>query len=105
MSRLSRNNGPIEFEAMAQAQAKEAEEAKQIERARLVRTLQLPTDDEVIKLRLRACGRPVILFGEDPLHRRERLKEIAANMLTAGEDSAKRWHQIAETQKLVRNFC
>jgi U4/U6 small nuclear ribonucleoprotein PRP4 len=34
--------------------------------------LTIPTDDKLVKLRLRELGEPIILFGEEPTERRER---------------------------------
>jgi len=38
------------------------------------RQMTLPTDDKSIQLRLRELGEPIILFGERPPERRERLR-------------------------------
>ena len=47
-----------------------------LEASRLARFAAAPTDPDAVKLRLRAEGQPVTLFGEGPGERRERLKRL-----------------------------
>ncbi|XXQ34052.1 Pre-mRNA processing factor 4 (PRP4)-like domain-containing protein [Plasmodiophora brassicae] len=91
----------VPFEAMLAMQAREDEDKRLIERTRLTRTLNVPTNDDVVKRRLRACGVPAILFGEDPAQRRDRLKAQGALMLTSTPELARQWHRIMETQKQI----
>ena len=38
--------------------------------------LVVPTDDKLVQARLRELGEPIILFGEDPPERRDRLRSV-----------------------------
>jgi len=40
----------------------------------------LPTSDRLVMLRLRECGEPVMLFGEPPELRRDRLRETLVRL-------------------------
>lgn len=51
-----------------------------------VKMMAIPTNDREVKLRLREIGKPICLFGEKPVDRRERLKrEITTKALADGK--------------------
>ncbi|KAJ1918301.1 hypothetical protein H4219_002698 [Mycoemilia scoparia] len=49
---------------------------EELERKRLARTLAVPTADVDVRAKLRECGEPICLFGEDAADRRNRLRNI-----------------------------
>lgn len=51
-----------------------------MEAQRRARTVDVPSDAEEVKLKLRSLGQPITLFGEGPYDRRERLKLIVAEL-------------------------
>ncbi|OLY82889.1 U4/U6 small nuclear ribonucleoprotein Prp4 [Smittium mucronatum] len=53
---------------------------KEFERKDLARKLAIPTDDSKVKLRLRELNEPIILFGEGPGDRRDRLRFLLSNI-------------------------
>ncbi|KAJ4297266.1 hypothetical protein N0V88_004184 [Collariella sp. IMI 366227] len=55
----------------------------QFERKRLAATIAVPTDDGRVRARLREMGEPITLFGEGPYERRDRLRELLADQITA----------------------
>lgn len=72
--------------------------ADQSRHAALLRTLEakrrklsvvVPTDDNEVRVRLRAMGHPVRLFGEREMQRRDRLREILAKQEIDAEEMAK----------------
>ncbi|KAJ5157598.1 uncharacterized protein N7482_008698 [Penicillium canariense] len=48
----------------------------QFERKRRAAAMVVPTDDNRVRLRLRELGEPITLFGEGPVDRRDRLREL-----------------------------
>jgi U4/U6 small nuclear ribonucleoprotein PRP4 len=62
------------------------ESAEQFRRQKLARTVPIPTSDPDVKKRLRELGKPICLFGEKALDRRERLKkEVYDIVMNTGE--------------------
>ncbi|ETO31752.1 hypothetical protein RFI_05367, partial [Reticulomyxa filosa] len=55
---------------------------EQMRQKRLKMNLNVPTDDEEVKARLRALQEPVCYFGEEASDRRDRLREIMAQYLS-----------------------
>lgn len=52
---------------------------QQLENKRNVNLLQVPTDDDEVKLKLRSLGEPITYFGEDKADRRQRLVDLVMN--------------------------
>lgn len=68
-----------EFSDVVKKKQLEAQEAVALaERRKRARLIPLPTNDELVKARLRELGEPIILFGEAPDQRRERLRDELA---------------------------
>ena len=44
------------------------------------RQIAIPTNDKLVMLRLRELNEPIMLFGEDPGDRRERLRDVLARV-------------------------
>jgi hypothetical protein len=63
-------------EKTLEAQEKHQRIIEDWENRRRVRQIALPTDDRLVQARLKELGEPIILFGEGPAERRERLREI-----------------------------
>ena len=42
--------------------------------------MAVPTDDNRVRLRLREIGEPITLFGERPVDRRDRLRELLTDL-------------------------
>lgn len=62
------------------------ESAEQFRRQKIARTVPIPTADVDVKKRLRELGKPICLFGEKALDRRERLKrEVYEIVMNTGE--------------------
>lgn len=59
---------------------------KVFEQKQLKKNLQVPTDDQKVRNKLREMYEPMTLFGEDKIDRRERLKEIMAIRMMEGLD-------------------
>jgi len=53
---------------------------QKLELSRRARQIVVPTNDEFVKAKLREIGQPIILFGEKPEDRRERLREHLAKL-------------------------
>ncbi|GJP38182.1 hypothetical protein CLOM_g22637 [Closterium sp. NIES-68] len=66
--------------------AKERQEQmlKELEMKRRARALAVPTSDTAVRLRLRAIGEPITLFGEREMERRDRLRSIMAKLDAEG---------------------
>ncbi|CAI7784083.1 unnamed protein product [Closterium sp. NIES-54] len=66
--------------------AKERQEQmlKELEMKRRARALAVPTSDTAVRLRLRAIGEPITLFGEREMERRDRLRSFMANLDAEG---------------------
>jgi len=67
----------------------------EFERRKRIRMMNVSTDDAQIKKDLRQLGQPICLFGEGPAERRNRLKELLAEL---GEDAVKK-RKIEEDEK------
>merc|ERR1719461_1739926 len=67
----------------------------EFERRKRVRMINVSTDDAQVKKDLRQLGQPICLFGEGPAERRNRLKELLAEL---GEDAVKK-RKIEEDEK------
>ena len=52
----------------------------QFERKRRAAAMAVPTDDNRVRLRLREIGEPITLFGERPVDRRDRLRELLTDI-------------------------
>ncbi|KAL1963845.1 hypothetical protein VTN77DRAFT_7776 [Rasamsonia byssochlamydoides] len=52
----------------------------QFERKRRAAAIAVPTDDNKVRARLRELGEPITLFGEGPADRRDRLRELLADL-------------------------
>ena len=69
----------------------------EFERRKRIRMMNVSTDDAQIKKDLRQLGQPICLFGEGPAERRNRLKELLAEL---GEDAVKK-RKIEEDEKVI----
>src|SRR4051812_25992556 len=58
------------------AQEKSNEATNEFESRKRARQVTIPTDDGLVMAKLRELGEPIILFGEDPVPRRERLRDV-----------------------------
>ncbi|CRG92126.1 putative WD repeat-containing protein C227,12 [Talaromyces islandicus] len=52
----------------------------QFDRKRRAAAINVPTDDNRVRLRLRELGEPITLFGEGPSDRRDRLRELLTTL-------------------------
>ncbi|KAJ3303861.1 U4/U6 small nuclear ribonucleoprotein Prp4 [Kappamyces sp. JEL0829] len=82
----------VDFEALENKnQEKDVEKEKSfdeimLEKKQLTRTLAIPTDDQSVRNRLREMYEPMTLFGEGPMERRDRLKDLVAEKVLNGEE-------------------
>ena len=53
---------------------------QQFERKRLAANIIIPTDDGRVRAKLREMGEPMTLFGEAPIDRRDRLRDLLVNV-------------------------
>lgn len=60
---------------------------EEFERRKKARHINVSTDDSEVKKNLRHLGEPICLFGEGPADRRNRLRELLANL---GEEAIKK---------------
>ncbi|KAI9217947.1 WD40-repeat-containing domain protein [Blastocladiella britannica] len=67
-------------ESMRRAKAEHAAILDSIESGRRLRSIAVPTDDRLVRLKLREFGHPITLFGEGPAERRDRLRKILSTM-------------------------
>ncbi|KAJ5085681.1 pre-mRNA splicing factor [Penicillium argentinense] len=80
-----------DYEIPASAAGIPAERASailsQFERKRRAAAMAVPTDDNRVRARLRELGEPITLFGERPVDRRDRLRELLTDLSerTAGD--------------------
>jgi U4/U6 small nuclear ribonucleoprotein PRP4 len=87
--------GSMQFEVMElsneskEAQAAHAEILRKYESQKRGRTIVVPTSIDDVKSRLRELGKPVTLFGEGHADRRERLREVIANLEIVEEEISK----------------
>ena len=77
----------------------EREILAEFDRRRRARTLTLPTDDIQVKLMLRRLNKPICLFGEDILDRRERLRTLLSQL---NEDDVTRVLHSVETRETTQ---
>lgn len=63
---------------------------RELEVMNLSKTILAPTDDQQVKLQLRALGHPICLFGEGPADRRDRLKVILARIQVEQREKAQK---------------
>ncbi|GLD95239.1 hypothetical protein PINS_up003883 [Pythium insidiosum] len=68
------------------AQEKHAQLLRRIEAEKRARSITVPTSVEEVILRLRQLQQPITLFGEGPADRRERLRELLANIELEAEE-------------------
>ena len=53
---------------------------------KLARSVPIPTNDKEVKMRLRELGKPICLFGETNIDRRERLKkQLTSKIIQEGK--------------------
>lgn len=71
------------------AQNQHAEVLRKFEARKRARSIVVPTSIEDVKRKLRELGHPITLFGENPMDRRERLKEVIAELEMDEEDVEK----------------
>ena len=77
-------SGAMKVEVMelsAESKESQQEHAKllrQFEATKRARTIVVPTNVDEIKRQLRGLNQPVTLFGETPMDRRDRLREVLA---------------------------
>ena len=87
--------GAMEVEVMElsneskDAQMIHAEILRKYESQKRGRTIVVPTSVEDVKCKLRELGRPITLFGEGHADRRERLRDVIANLEIGEEEIAK----------------
>ncbi|KAL6040148.1 U4/U6 small nuclear ribonucleoprotein Prp4 [Balamuthia mandrillaris] len=65
---------------MVESHARQAVLLQRFEQQKRARTIAVPTNDAMVKARLRELGEPIILFGEQPPERRERLREVMVRL-------------------------
>jgi pre-mRNA processing factor 4 (PRP4) like len=87
--------GAMQFEVMElsneskDAQIQHAEILRKYESQKRGRTIVVPTAIDDVKSKLRELGKPVTLFGEGHADRRERLREVIANLEIKEEEISK----------------
>jgi U4/U6 small nuclear ribonucleoprotein PRP4 len=52
-----------------------------LKRKKIARSVPIPTNDRDVKIKLRELGRPICLFGEKAVDRRERLKKVVEEIV------------------------
>jgi U4/U6 small nuclear ribonucleoprotein PRP4 len=72
-----------------EAQVKHAEHLRRFEAQQRARSIVVPTSAMEVMLKLRELGHPITLFGEGAADRRERLKEVIAQMELNDEELQK----------------
>ncbi|EFA84823.1 WD40 repeat-containing protein [Heterostelium album PN500] len=84
------------------SQQKHQQTLDEHEKKKRSKLIVLPTNDNLIKLKLRELGEPIILFGEKPEDRRARLKQlcIERNILDAIPESEKAKKQAEQEQQV-----
>lgn len=87
--------GAMQFEVMElsneskDAQIQHAAILRKYESQKRGRTIVVPTAIDDVKSKLRELGKPVTLFGEGHADRRERLREVIANLEIKDEEISK----------------
>ena len=88
--------------------SRQQELVQHLQQQRLARLLALPTDDGLVKARLRELSVPVCLFGENAHDRRERLRAtLAQRGITQGMPQSYLEAQRKakeEEERMVRSF-
>lgn len=74
-------------------QLRHAEILRKYEAQKRARSINVPTAIEEVKARLREMGQPITLYGEGPADRRERLKDVIAQ-LELGEEELQKLQAI-----------
>jgi len=67
-------------EKSMESQQKYRNAMMELESKKRARAINIPTDDKVVQMKLRELGEPIILFGEMPPDRRERLKSLMTRL-------------------------
>lgn len=97
---------PKEYQELSEEsrieQQRHAETLRQYEIKRKARAIVVPTAIEDVKTKLRELGHPATLFGEDAADRRERLREVIADM-QLGEDELLQVQVISPILKTSRS--
>ncbi len=73
-------------ETSREAQQKHSETLKKFEAIQRARSIIVPTDIEEVKWKLRELGHPITFFGEGPADRRERLKQVIAELELSSDE-------------------
>lgn len=76
---------------------RQAEILAEFERKKQIRQIHVTTDDDEVRRRLRSYGQPITLFGEGPADRRDRLREMVAEL---GEEATKS-NKISEKEMVA----
>lgn len=66
----------IEVSTDAMSEERSAVLMEEFDRKKRLKAISVPTDDSVVKARLRELGHPICLFAERPEQRRDRLREL-----------------------------
>eukprot|EP01036_Dinobryon_divergens_P037566 gene37566-49166_t len=88
-------------EESQEAMLQHAERLRKFEAQQRARSIIVPTAIEDIKKMLRELGHPATLFGENHADRRERLREVVANLELKDEEVKKTQKSINETLKVT----
>eukprot|EP01103_Thecamoeba_quadrilineata_P013413 TRINITY_DN3720_c0_g1_i1.p1 TRINITY_DN3720_c0_g1~~TRINITY_DN3720_c0_g1_i1.p1 ORF type:complete len:527 (-),score=98.66 TRINITY_DN3720_c0_g1_i1:96-1532(-) len=74
----------------AESQERHLKLLEHLEQQKRARQIAVPTNDEIVKSRLRELGEPICLFGEQAADRRNRLREVMAkrNILDPSSSSS-----------------
>eukprot|EP00795_Rhopilema_esculentum_P010529 gene10529-19256_t len=76
----------------------------EFEKRKRARAIAVPTDDAMVKARLRELGHPICLFGEGPSERRDRLRELLVgieDLLSGITDELEEKEKVAESAQEV----
>eukprot|EP01121_Diplochlamys_sp_Union-15-3_P005494 TRINITY_DN15834_c0_g1_i1.p2 TRINITY_DN15834_c0_g1~~TRINITY_DN15834_c0_g1_i1.p2 ORF type:complete len:153 (+),score=44.65 TRINITY_DN15834_c0_g1_i1:128-586(+) len=65
-------------EKTVEAQERQKKLIEQLEKKKMASSIAVPTNDELVKAKLRELNEPIILFGETKPERRKRLRYILA---------------------------
>lgn len=78
-------------QATIEARERHARVIHALELKKRARAIAVPTNDQVVMKKLRELGEPIILFGERPENRRERLRQLWAKQgITLSSEKAER---------------
>ncbi|ORZ35049.1 U4/U6 snRNP-specific spliceosomal protein [Catenaria anguillulae PL171] len=67
-------------ESMAKAKAEQAAIMEHFEKRKKLRSIAVPTDDNLVRAKLRELQHPITLFGEGPAERRDRLRVLISEL-------------------------